>query len=507
MINPFAYTRVGNFLMAWVTELQKHKDRVISASPFGWSDTPNGKIEGFTFGGHTWLTAGGSRPALATDPVLSEQYMPAGDLMKWQAAARMITDQKRPALDAILAAAFAGPLTRFTGHNGLMLNVYSAGSGKGKSTAMAVAQAVWGHPVVAMQSLRDTITSANIKLDGTKHLPMFWDELKSEEQMKDFTALQFGLSGGRDRSRATTEGKLRKVGNWRTMLISACNDSLVPNINREMKSTTAGLYRVFECVVAPGTIGQLNQALVTRQIGDLQYNFGMAGLEYAKFLASDHAACDKEVLATYIDLCNITVADNDERFWCGVSAALLAGAKFGNQLGLTEIDIPALRKFLLDTIEVMRGHRAVTSSDLSSKDNIDTLFTQFFKTNRARNTLITDTMSVGRGRPAKGAITVLSDVSRLETINVHIAKNDGYIRVSRTALNDFFGHAGVLGAVTQIIQTYHPTESMKSLGSGTQFAWSQERVLEFDIRNPGVAGLVKGAMLFEDNVIPFTKTE
>jgi hypothetical protein len=47
---------------------------------------------------------------------------------------------------------------------------------------MAVAQAVWGNPQTATQQLDDTQNSVLKKIGTLQALPLFWDELKTDER-------------------------------------------------------------------------------------------------------------------------------------------------------------------------------------------------------------------------------------------------------------------------------------------------------------------------------------
>ena len=140
MVRSKAAPFLSEFIVAWITKLQNTKDAVVINSPFGWT-VENGKLVGFTYAGRVWMPTG-DKPAPAPDPVLARQYMPKGDLAPWKAVAKVVTDQRRPELDAIIAASFGAPLVRFTGHSGVMLSAYSSESGIGKSTAMSIGQSV-----------------------------------------------------------------------------------------------------------------------------------------------------------------------------------------------------------------------------------------------------------------------------------------------------------------------------------------------------------------------------
>ncbi|HYQ83932.1 MAG TPA: DUF927 domain-containing protein, partial [Rubrobacter sp.] len=105
-----------SFIVAWQTQLQKTKEGVISAAPYGWAQG-GGVMEGFAYGGRIWSPTG-DRPAGSADLEIARQYKPQGELEVWKRAAAMVTDLDSPSRNAMLATAFAGPLVQFTGLEG-----------------------------------------------------------------------------------------------------------------------------------------------------------------------------------------------------------------------------------------------------------------------------------------------------------------------------------------------------------------------------------------------------
>ena len=248
------------FIVAWITHLQSQR-RTSYASPYGWTDG------GFAFGGNVHSPSGLS-PTGNPDEVLERQYTPCGDLDVWRHAACIITDQQRPSLDAILASAFAAPLVRFTGLDGLLACATSAESAVGKTTAQKVAQAVWGDPVTAAMILSDTENAAVAKMGAIKSLPVYWDEIKSEEQAQKFVDLAFQLSLGREKSRLSQGAEIRKSNSWQTMLLVCSNDSIVESIASQSKMSAAGVYRAFEWDVPRSASTPLTSTFVSTEVSE-----------------------------------------------------------------------------------------------------------------------------------------------------------------------------------------------------------------------------------------------
>lgn len=479
------FNNVTDFMMAWVTKLQATKDAVVSSVPFGWL-VRHGKAEGFVFGGKLH-TPTGTEVASNTDPELGHQFEPTGDRLPWEMAAKMITDQQRPALDAILASAFAGPLVRWTGHSGLLMSAYSVESGIGKTSALKVAQAVWGDPVKAVQSLSDTQNSVLNKMGELRSLPVYWDELKSEEDTKRFVDTVFRLTLGKEKSRMTSRVAQRTPGTWQTIMVAASNESLADSIAYKTRATTAGLYRVFEYTVTPPipgvSQGQIDPTLAQRIIAKLHDNYGVIGYEYASYLGGNHPSVEKDV-ATMLTNVGLEVSmQPDERFWIALIATLLLGARYANALGYTNINEDGLKAFLYANLADMRRERKTQPVDMRNVVNVVNVLGRFLNERRMRHTLMTNIIWRQRGKPAINTINVVNDASKLDSIHVHVGRDDKILRVGQSYLYEWLTANNYPRSVflKALQQELNATVAPGRLGAGTAYANATEYVLEIDL--------------------------
>lgn len=472
------------FFMSWIEKLQKTKAAVVSQSPFGWSMDSKANIEGFVFGGSMWSPTG-ARNAAMSDPVLARRYKPTGARQPWITAAKMITDQRRPALDAIVASSFASPLVKFCNEPGILLSTYSTESGIGKTSAMKVAQAVWGDPVRAMQGLDDTQNFIFGKAGQLQNLPLYWDELKSDQDSKAFVKMAFKLALRKEKDRMTQSAAMRESGSWQLIMISASNDSIMDHVIQATKNTAAGVYRVFEYEVMPSTtgLGQIDQADASGIIGKLDDNYGHIGLEYATYLGSNHATIEKDVTEFYKAVGREMNTANEERYWRVMVACLLRGAEYANKLGYTDIDGKALKTFLFKVVDDLRGARRSQPNDMADKFNISNIIAQFLNSQRARNTIRTNKIHRGRGKPSGGAIKIVSDATRLDTINVHIGVEDKVLRVSNYAFSNWLKENGFSWTtMLKSLERDFCTKQIRGrIASGTDFAGADEYMLEIDL--------------------------
>ena len=369
-----------------------------------------------------------------------------------------------------------------------MLSCYSPESGIGKSTAMKTAQAVWGDPAKAMQSLSDTQNSVFGKLGTIKALPVFWDELKTESETAKFVTISFQLTQGKEKSRMTSEATLREVGTWQTLMVSASNDSLVDPVQRATKTTTAGLYRLYEFVVPRATVGMQDGGAVLRTTKILEDNYGAAGLIYSKFLGANHERVAEEVAELQDSLSNEAGASSDERFWLATMAVTLAGARYGNELGLTDIDEPALKEFLVTVLGNMRKEIADTPSNMRNQLGVLDHLQQFLNAMSTRHTIITNRIHIGAGKPQKGTIQIKSDISKLDGVYVQIGLENRLMRISSTYLTTWLkGHNMSRHAFVKALEEEFGCKLVNGrMAGGTDLAINRvtEYLLELDISDP-----------------------
>jgi hypothetical protein len=478
------------FLMSWIEKLKEGKNSVVKSTPYGWT-VKGGKTEGFSYGGIV-VTPQGTRPAANPNPAIERQYTPTGDIDPWIVAAKLATDQKRPGLDAILATSFGAPLVKFTGQEGLLLSCYSPESGIGKSSTLKTAQAVWGDPIKAVQQLNDTQLSVINKIGEIRNLPMFWDELKTEEDTRRFVNLAFQLSSGKEKSRLTRQAQQQEMGTWETMLLVASNDSLIDYIIRTNRTTTAGLARVLEFTVLPPAVKPATTQIdFAVKISKLKDNYGWAGVKYAEFLGQNHERVEKDMLKLAEELAIEIKASTEERFWLAAPTCVLQGAIYANEIGLTEIDVPALRKFMIAAVENMRTERGAQPVDMNKTINVSSVISRFLNEMRARNTLYTNKINVGRGKPAKGSIVVKRDATRLDGIYVQIGMEDHLIRISAHTIREWLFEGGYSPSLfsKSLEREFNMRQLVGILGSGTDYAQGKDNIWEIQASGTTLAAI------------------
>lgn len=483
--NPGAIRKMA---VSFREQLWSRKKVAAETEGFGWS-TDKGQSEpsGFCHG-FIRYSAAGDGPYMPLDTRLAEQYSPVGSLAYWKQAASLITNQNRPDLNCVLAAAFASPLIKFAGMAGITLSVFSNASGVGKTHVMRISQSVWGDPSKGMGALDDTHNYVTHRVGVLRHLPFFYDELRQEEDAKKLVSMIFAMGQGKGKGRLTASAEAREVSAFSTMLIIASNSSLMSYINDHVKTTSAGVNRIFEVPIATviNPPGMIVQGEAQRINGGLSDNYGSAGAVYAQYLGHNVSKVKAAVAAVMDDFEAKLGATRDERFWVVTLATLVLGATYSNHLGLTTIDVAGMTAYLFERFKKNRSFRTGSTVDIDKPDNALRYVQDFFNVNTEK-VLMTDRVWTQASRPP-AHFAVVERAGRLmdKGIVVRLATGDAIIRISLAAFSTWLRkERGVQKdlVLTSLLQVPNTRRLKASLSSGTRHNQAREEVLELDLVN------------------------
>lgn len=371
-----------NLMTTWLAKIQQENKQVDTVDRLGWIDSTDPddvKKLGFSAGSSSYYTSGKDRDGVRVAKEFEQiglLYQPQGKIEAWQEAADYLTTQNNPAFTTVLASAFAAPLMVFSGFSGAILSLVSTESGIGKTSALKVAQSVWGSPSKGINTTNDTHLSVTRKLAFLNNLPAYWDEVRGKESLTAFSKTAFDVAQGKEKTRLTQSASMQRVLDWRTLMIAASNDSIFDHMAQNGGNSDASIARVFE-VSIDGSVLKSDLA-AGAMFSALDTNFGRAGQVYAKHLSRNHAAIEERVhnmKATFEKDWN---GSGGERFWCAVAAVLVVGASEANKAGICKIDVLALATFLRDNFLKLRKRSGFAMSGTSPRELIGD-YTQHFQ--------------------------------------------------------------------------------------------------------------------------------
>ena len=465
------------FVSSYIQLLQRKDETLITVPPFGWSQDKHGDM-GFAFAGEFVSPAGVSacpRPGDGT-----ENYRVMGDTQVWCDLMKLIITPDRPDLACMAAASFAAPLVGMTGQPGLLMGVQSPGSGIGKSTALLAGQSVWSSPVVG--GLNDTVIYTFAKAATLRHLPLFYDEIKGERQIKNMVEVAFQLTGGREKGRSDRSGKMRKINEFKTLCGYAANGSIVSGVREEDKGTDASWLRMFEMegIATPSTAHNY-AANVNQLLTELQLNHGGIGKLYATFLGQNHKTINIALTNSQSKFAQALGADPKvERFWIAAIATTMLGATIANSLGVVKFPLAEMGQFMFSEFRRMKQEMAEDPSDYSADNALINTITVFLNEKQPRNMIYLNKTWTQASKPPKGYATILND--RNDTgwgkLDVQISGEPLMLRISDAALSEWCTKTkrpkNIL--VSQMKKKLAARMSTGMIGSGSRKAGAKENV-------------------------------
>ena len=421
-------------MASYINLLQQKEETLITVPAFGWSQDKNGDM-GFAFAGEFISPAGTAKCARPPDG--AENYRVMGDEQVWIDLMKHIVTDDRPDLACMIASSFGAPLVGLAGELGLLMGVSSPASGIGKSTALLGGQAVWSSPRVG--GLSDTVIFTFSKAATLRHLPLFYDEIKGERQLRDMTLLAFQLTGGREKGRADRSGKMREVKEFRTLCGYAANGSIVAGVREADKGTDASWLRIFEMqgIVLPETAPDFAYTVNTLLSG-LALNHGGIGKRYATLLGANHNAI-LAALTGFKAQFGQTLGANPkmERYWIAAMATTIMGACLANSMGVINFPVNAMRDFMFAEFNRMRTEMAEDPSDYSKDNALLATIGQFLNDKQPKNMVKLDKTWTGKFRPPKGYATILNEQNQWGKLEVQVSGEPLMLRISDGALGEW----------------------------------------------------------------------
>lgn len=474
-----------NFMYDVLTQMRMQK-LAVTRERTGW--TKDGSE--FAFGGNIY-TATGPRPGATP---IDNYLVPAGNLDKWKEAANKLVGKGLVEIELTMATGYTGPLVALTSVSGVFFYVWSGGTGRGKTFACACACSVACDP----QAL---ITSATAK-GGLKrivrfnNIPVYFDELAPDnaEHARGMAQIIKNTVSGSDTTRLMRQGdreqetlhsKNQVVGNGNRPIteiakVAETNAQAARVIEIEMpeRLSTAGIY--------PEDMDVLKTAL--------EQNYGVAMEVYIDYVVRHREQVQEAIRMTTKALREHLKAGHDARFWLAQMAVIIVGAKIARMLGLQQFDVSGIQKFLIDWYK--RQHREVFIDANTDDVEVHIQRLRDFYNDNLRARLVTKYLPQ-RGR-ASAEILNRDLPTSPDELAIRLAVEDKAMFVSTKKFRDWCDRREQRGAsfehsksvlLKSGVCSYH--RKSKSIGGSTSYYTAQEPVLEFNLKDPRLAGFIE----------------
>lgn len=473
-----------DLMATWLSSLQAARRIADVTEQLGWLINEE-KLVGFSCGPTTFYADGRVRNDVRSArefSAVSKYYEPRGGLEPWKRVSNFVAGQNFPAFTAILAASFGAPLLRFTGLSGGVLSIVSGASGVGKSSALQCSQAVWGSPTHAVNAVDDTPKSVARKLGFLNNLPAYWDELRGRKTVDEFVTLAFQITQGKEKTRLDSSATLRDIQTWETLLVVASNESILEAMARNSGGTDAGVVRTYEMVIEPFQFAG-NKAEITLLFEQLKRNYGHAGRLYAQYLATHAPEVEQRVQTMFTRLATAGKMAAQERFWFAIMASLVVGAELAAKIGLVQIDINVLLKYLMQNLFRLRGR----SSEALSSVEPGELLAAFMGAYQDR-ALLVNKFPTGK-QNGKSYIPDVLSPPRSDKIIYHVSQTEERVRFPISEMIRWLESRQLpSGTILRKFKAeLNGTELRFRLGMCTKWELPPQRCMEIVLRGPAAS--------------------
>lgn len=344
-----------DYMVAYISQLQKDIDADTQLSHLGWSDG----YRQFTMPEAVYFEDGTVKQSALTEGAKrAAQFIGKRGNMASQIALMGFYNHPDylPNQFAILCS-FGSIIFHATGNHGVVVNM-SGESGASKSTTLYCLSGVWGDPALwpingtnrgatANARSQRVVTNANLPtpVDEITHLPA-----------KEAIDLVMNITQPGHRLRLGTDGNEKAVGDSykSAIMISTANSSLHGLLSTDNAAGTAGSMRVFEMkMVAPRVHTKADADEFLRQI---KQHYGHLGPMFVQFVVRHRTAVEARVQQVMKEIDIAANIQSSERFWSAVVASAVVAAEITSALGLLPYSAAAIREWAVTVqIPFMRG--------------------------------------------------------------------------------------------------------------------------------------------------------
>lgn len=304
-----------------------------------------------------------SPPSAATLRVTS-MLQKKGELDEWR---KVVNFYDNPGLEPFAFAvflSFGAPLMHLTQYRGGIYNLMSNQSGIGKSTALMVANSVWGHPVDLMLQKDDTYNARIHRMGVLQHLPITIDEITNMSPI-EMSNMVYAATAARGKNRLQASTNAERVNNttWQAPTLVSSNSSLIDKLSAEKDFPEGELMRVMEVAVQRCT--DFSKVYTDALFAKLHDNHGIAGEIFMNYVVNNLDKAREMLSAIQAQTDRTAHLSQRERIWSNMAAIALTGGTIAASLGLHNIDVARIGRWasahLANAVETTRG--SVDGSD------------------------------------------------------------------------------------------------------------------------------------------------
>jgi hypothetical protein len=383
-IKPKLNRAMREFMGSYIAKLQQKKDIIERKSHFGWTqfmNQQNGLREvGFVVGFNMYTASGPQTIALTErcERMARYEYIHKGSLENWKVVPDLYRLLGQFEGQLFMCASFAAPFMCFgvgTARN-LIMNLWDARGGKGKSSLLRAVNSVWGHPTELVASKSDTLSARYQVLAIRKNLPYCMDELTTLKDT-DLSNLLFDIANGREKRKSKSSGtELATTGSWETISFLTSNRSIYEIMRGISSQTVAESMRVIELNCQfENYSGTEWGTYIEKVISLMDKNYGLAGPQFINQCLTKYDDIAAYITDAAMDWDSQYRKHTDERFWTYGLGIILTVGRLAVELGYLNYDIDALESWIIRRL-LPQMRRIIMTSYQEASDILTSYFNE-----------------------------------------------------------------------------------------------------------------------------------
>lgn len=351
--------RLMEYTTRWVKYLQTVKSADKMREQLGWADD----YSSFALGGTEYYKNGEREsPPSATTKQIASFQKPGGTFNKWK---KMFNRFALPGFEVHAFGALVGfgaPLLKFTGYEGVVINLFSGTSATGKTSALKAALSVWGDPKGLM--VGDSTPLARFQRTAVlRSIPIGIDEATGIEP-KVLSEFIYYLSLGKTKLRmqASSNAEREDLGTWSTLGLLTSNNSYYDKLSQYKASSDGESARLIEFNIRAPKV--LENDAVGREFFDpVNYNFGHAGPIFIRYVVNNIEEVKARIESKIAKFQQDYGTKPKDRYWSAAVAAVIVGGEIAHELGLHDIDVDFIYKNILIELKRVANVAEVVQAD------------------------------------------------------------------------------------------------------------------------------------------------
>tara|TARA_Y100001973_G_C5208374_1_gene343416 strand:+ start:5909 stop:8791 length:2883 start_codon:yes stop_codon:yes gene_type:complete len=345
-----------------VEKLQSEKKAEIARRQFGWTED-----DGVFVYGDKEIKVGAKEPMYSPPTtatlILVPMFHEKGDFHTWKDIINAYAHEDRIGKAFAFFMGFGGPLMKFVGDgmlDGLLFNLFSPGSGVGKSSVLHLMNSIYGNPKALILKSSDTHNSRMQRLGTMQNLTPTIDEITNLDP-RLMSDLVYDITSGRGKNRMDARVNRERLNKttWSIPVVSTSNTRIRDALLSIKAFPDAELMRVLEDKLPVDKFDDPTWSKA--HFGRVSKHYGHAIKPYIEYCVNNLPDVIARLNEINEKMDKAAEIKNTERFWSAGTAVALTGGIIAKELGLHDIPIQPVFDYAVSLVK---------SSRKSNKDSL-----------------------------------------------------------------------------------------------------------------------------------------